>query len=479
MSWSGLNPCYVGPLFVRRIRSESLANQGDRYKIGRSIEKPCQHSYVEGTISAPAPGGAFPGTTIISFGTGQKKFVVEYPPSYPAKRCIDTTFTSAVTEPKKDGDLVTFSFSCTGTNWENRVVGGQIVKWMLVSFELFVAGSCIYHKDKYTGNISFTSFTFSTKSGRHTSPGTSNWITDTVTVSVISNPFGGSSDNLATTIATFFSYADEFRDQTERVKRRNQHRDAAIYDALDSMTITDVNWFASLKDLAEFGDTVKSIVDLFHFKGRISDLKKISSMYLMWKYIILTGIADLKSIMNMLHMMIGHHGDLLSNVKEFDMVGRGSCTKSRTIGLINETVRDNVKLRYRADTSDLNRLLAVLASMRIVPRWVDLWDLVPYSFVVDWLFPVSAVLNNMESNSLQQLLPFVYGMHSTKTTRTTTRKITVNTHVYTVNLKAVSYQRTVWIRFPRDVWLGLVFQNPLRHILEGGALLVQRLPLGK
>lgn len=74
------------------------------------------------------------------------------------------------------------------------------------------------------------------------------------------------------------------------------------------------------------------------------------------------------------------------------------------------TVRSTIRIRLDED-SILPSLLPWRA-LGLLPSVSTLWDLVPYSFLVDWFLPVGAIADNFETSGLMWMSQVSYSTHS-------------------------------------------------------------------
>jgi len=111
----------------------------------------------------------------------------------------------------------------------------------------------------------------------------------------------------------------------------------------------------------------------------------------------------------------------------------------------------------------------------LTPAISDLKVLCPYAFVVNWFVKIKEYFDHLEMMSIQQRLPFIYGVLGTKDLYRLERDFLVGTHSFHAKLRFVFYNRKVIKEFPDDVWLGKLFGDPRKHLVTGGALLIQYL----
>lgn len=131
-----------------------------------------------------------------------------------------------------------------------------------------------------------------------------------------------------------------------------------------------------------------------------------------------------------------------------------------------------MKSVYQASSADFDAHLNNLRFLRILPRLSDLWDIIPFSFCIDWFVPIGDLINHTDLEDIRQTMPFKYMIVTRKITNTTKMSFTINSHEFTVDVKSVSYNREVLDEYPKDVWLGLKFRDPRKQAITGGALVI-------
>lgn len=214
----------------------------------------------------------------------------------------------------------------------------------------------------------------------------SNNRTFTTYSSVTSGAFEASSDE-----------AFAFRMAVERARHwasvdlyENEHRQA-LNDALDSYRTLRSNnienalqWSKLSKLLpTEAARLVPKFKSIKSASTKALVLAKIFSLaYLWWRYVAKTTYRDLKQLMDSIPQL------LPPNEGEMDLKGRVVTT--REYEFENQTW---VSALCRVDPYDLS-----LLPMRwgIHPGLAQAWDLIPLSFVVDWIFGVSNQLNAID-----------------------------------------------------------------------------------
>lgn len=288
------------------------------------------------------------------------------------------------------------------------------------------------------------------------------------------SPFGSSGDTLGGLFSTIRGFTEDKLKETTEHEDKMTARDEAIYDALNNLEIGSLNPIEEVNTLLAPLEPLMQLYKLAKIGSWIELIKNLASLHLFWKYVVKSGIMSIPSYKAMLHAL-RHPEDVINEIRKKGLVGHGKSKQTFSDDCQTTVVRHNAKLCYAGGAASFDNLLDLLNMLGFTPRIADLWDVVPYSFVLDWVIPLGDAINNLELNSIQQRLPFVYGVLGRKVETTLKREFEAGTHKYSLDLKTCSYTRTVIDEFPRDVWFGVSLHDPRKQLLTGGALIIQKL----
>jgi hypothetical protein len=256
-------------------------------------------------------------------------------------------------------------------------------------------------------------------------------------------------------------------------------RDEAIYRALDGIAVSSINPIELLRDILnprEFLESfAKPAMAAKSAKTVVNLLKLVSGVHLWWRYFINTNMLTLRDIKKIVQYVRLRQHHLIREIQRQDLIGRGEYT-TETLGEGLEdpiTQTFSAKVCYRPLTNSVDGWLDTLNLLGFTPRLSDLWDIVPYSFVLDWIVPVDKALDRLEINGITQRMPLVYGILG--------RKVSWYEHTdceseglkLKVRIRCCRYERRVVDTLPDDMWFGKMFSNPLKQLTTGGALLFQ------
>lgn len=185
---------------------------------------------------------------------------------------------------------------------------------------------------------------------------------------------------------------------------------------VDQIKYVNVNSIAFLKDLPEIGGTLASYKDavMAIAKRNPKDVaKKLASAHLSSKYGDKLTVADTKELVEAFKRV---KRDLNTNGSHFTLHQRSAVASS------NEALQCNTEytftLRYNRDTDGVQGALRRLADADFLPTLSNVWDMVPYSFVVDWFVDVESFFSAYDAETYYNLISVDYAIYTSKRTYT-------------------------------------------------------------
>lgn len=231
-------------------------------------------------------------------------------------------------------------------------------------------------------------------------------------------------------------------------------------EAVDTLDTNGINMF-------EFLQGFKNPKDLVPKLKNLSQLKTHAGNHLAVQYGILPTISDLESLMEAVTGSAKPYFD--SNNYQVLTAGH-SVSSQGARGRISRTNRIKIAL----NTVDL-RLYTLSERLRDIggfPSIDNLWDLVPYSFVVDWFINVGDMLESLDDRFRISTLPIVYATTSSKLGITPNFGETLMELGYHGDVQITYYDRNVSMKCPTPP-LNFEVSNALpANWLEAGALIV-------
>lgn len=236
------------------------------------------------------------------------------------------------------------------------------------------------------------------------------------------------------------------------------------HEASSNLDANSANMIAFVKDLRKVKDLIPQLKEL----GKI---KTHASNYLGLEYGILPTVGDLKSIF-----------EAFKQTKYMDRAGyrRVSAYAIRTSSyeLLGELVpiqhTRRLHLAVNENDTGLDSLTEKVRSLGVFPSLNNIWDLVPYSFVLDWFVDVGSVLERIDTHHRLFNLDIPYVIKSDKIEAF----VSISNASIGVGaaLTLTSYNREVTESVPQPRIFGEINKPPTvqNHWIEGSALILSR-----
>lgn len=203
---------------------------------------------------------------------------------------------------------------------------------------------------------------------------------------------------------------------------------------------------------------------------RLLELKKLrdlAGLHLQTTFGILPTISDIQEIVDMFTRKIK-----LRRSDDRYRIGRAGSSRELTDNDLTLSVKQHMKLMVSSDDEELTNLCARFSDLGVFPSLENLWDLVPFSFVVDWLVDVGDFLERSTSRSHLERYVDPIVVRSTKVIKEL--DLASPTSLMSGQLRQVTYHRSVGHQIPIPP-ASLTTPMSLRnHWLEAGALIIQR-----
>lgn len=222
-------------------------------------------------------------------------------------------------------------------------------------------------------------------------------------------------------------------------------------DLFTQFGLPDVNNCENLTQLREIKKNIPPILAVI----RKHNVRSLSQFYLWYKYSYQTTLMDLLAY----YKFFVSWASQAKSRKDFK---RTSLTYNGTSNFGRRVI--NVTTRYHVYTSTYNA--GVLEMMGLNLNLSNSWDMIPFSFVVDWFVNIGDILSRIDvENALAKVK--VYSVcQSTKGTQTYSPD-SVKGAIGSISV--TTYVRDVSNTLPTGN-ITLSTKNPARHIIDGSAL---------
>lgn len=240
--------------------------------------------------------------------------------------------------------------------------------------------------------------------------------------------------------------------------------------ACEKFNSNHVNMIEFFHDLHDPADLIPKLRNLQFLKG-LRGLKNMSDEYLRVHYGIMPTISDLRSIVAAFQRVapfIDANGYKIETSSHYDSV---------TVGELTFRLEQHVKVASQTEDFDFLQLAAALDSLGMLPNLENIWDLVPFSFVIDWFVNVGSLLERLDARMRVAYLEVKYATLSHKTVIFQSFDASEDMP-YDITLQWVRYHRWTTDHCPVPN-LTLPSVGNFNHWLESGALIIQRLLKGR
>lgn len=258
-----------------------------------------------------------------------------------------------------------------------------------------------------------------------------------------------------------------------------------VQDAANSVSYVDINTPMYVRDmlalkglLMSIAKTVLNVQDVAHM-----DPKAIANLYLSFRYGLNLTVKDTLQVRDAISRAASQ---LVWNAQNLDRafdISRGRRTVALRLKYANyasPVVVDrtyNVKLYYTPYDKTKFQHARDFMQWDLLSDLENLWDLIPYSFVVDWFLPVGDQLGAIDAKLMLYVLEVLSCTWSILDVFTIPPEVVSlqlgGGHIYTGSLTYRHYRRFVSPVPPQPI-SQFDTKNPSNHIIDGAALLIQR-----
>lgn len=253
------------------------------------------------------------------------------------------------------------------------------------------------------------------------------------------------------------------------------HYGELAHQATLDWSVNDVNMLEFLRDIRE---PIKMIPKLKFLRNipmkELQRIKHLSGDYLTVKYGILPTISDIQKIVDAFSRVKPH-------LDRFGYKTGDAGYQSNTSYLDNKvtvSLWQHIKIAVANEESMLLALVNRIEEIGILPNFQNLWELIPLSFVVDWLVDVGDLFEHLDSRLRLLRYDIKYVTMSDKTSASL-RLVACQSDPYAGQVDLVRYSRWVTKKCPVPPLAPQIsdLSTSSSHWLEAIALIIQRLKL--
>lgn len=246
-----------------------------------------------------------------------------------------------------------------------------------------------------------------------------------------------------------------------------------VQQAADNTRALEINTPMYLKDLLQVMQLSKQLVSLA--TSNVS-LKTLSAAYLVAHYGLKLTIKDTQAIAKALDEAHNMDASLPYQVAR----ARASEYVEVKYGFpipVYATIDYSVKLYYDPADDKLRQLWQQLHSWDVLPTPANLWDMIPFSFVMDWFIDIGSYLEAIDTRDYMQTLRIFTSIHS--------KRISINVPAefffgrteqgyFIGNVELIDYCRNVTPIPPQPI-SRFDIPKSFTHWVEGAAIIIQKI----
>jgi hypothetical protein len=175
----------------------------------------------------------------------------------------------------------------------------------------------------------------------------------------------------------------------------------------------------AIDELPKFNDnSISNLLELCGFIGnlvinhRVEIPDSLSSLWLAYRYQATTSALDAEEAISFVH----RHMDLGT----LDQVLKQTSTQRFTYRGVDVTVRCTLRISPKS-VSKVQEVWRALYTYGLQPDFYVIWDMIPYSFIVDWFLPVGDLAHVLDvermyfSGVYYDIKPIIYSVKYTNT----------------------------------------------------------------
>lgn len=231
--------------------------------------------------------------------------------------------------------------------------------------------------------------------------------------------------------------------------------------------LLDINLSQYLYELTKIKSQVISTLQLL--KGKAS-AKSLASLYLSAKYGYANTFRDTKAIVDALTKEMRSYKGTYTCRAQLNFADRSPCSTSSTW---RTSFYQKIYYDQSWDDPLLDALQAAISSS-IIPSLSDVWDYLPFSFVVNWFVNIESALAAVDAKTFIATLPIRAVIETRKDTTEIDLSLLSELHRYEIcGYATYSRYRRELKRSARLPYARFGESNPSNHWVEGTALLLQ------
>lgn len=181
-------------------------------------------------------------------------------------------------------------------------------------------------------------------------------------------------------------------------KEYGEKADASLLEAMSNQLALESNW---LENFTGLDNPMNLILPLADINSAIADgdavalASAISSAFLEWSYVLAPGYSDLKDVQENGKAILEHYTATHKPSTEIRKGQVRGAVGNRPTTEDSSVWKSSVSLGLKPEW--YSPVWNALCAFGVEPSAANFWDLVPYSFVIDWFLPIGDVLAACDS----------------------------------------------------------------------------------
>lgn len=244
-------------------------------------------------------------------------------------------------------------------------------------------------------------------------------------------------------------------------KERNPNWSALAGEAYQSLGMADINGVANIKELISFGDEVRSFAKTLEHVPHAA-VKNLAAAWLAVHYGFKLTMLDINETLEVFRQ----HALKRSSLSKCQAVENWSVDSRRY------SARYQVFFDEFANVESYLVRLQNLTDATLTSE--NLWDMVPWSFVVDWFINVGDLLQSLDNyaNLMQKHNVICCGRSIKGTSNLVPSQINLPSEYHSGQLVCSYYTRAYQSNLIRPSLVPSVTVNPFNHLVEAAALYI-------
>ena len=204
-----------------------------------------------------------------------------------------------------------------------------------------------------------------------------------------------------------------------------------LVDALNGLRLLQIDSIAYLRDAADLSRALSIFREI---KRRPLSKKTWADTFLTYRYGLRLFAKDTSSIAKAIVKEVNRSTEPFQTAR--------GMRKRSVKAVFGNDIEQTIRTKVYADNYSLGdmKLITAAKSIDLYPSLSNIWDLIPYSFVVDWFLPAGDILGKLDAQSYVQVLHTRSCVASVKSTKLDHISGAFN---YSGDIKITCYQRKV------------------------------------